>query len=237
MLAMGLLVGAWGWVPALFPENLGTARVSDKPGTDGIQRNLEHFPAYYHVERSHQGYRLNGRTPAEALARRATSSNYLSWVGSLPDLYNHGAKPMKSFLFLTAALGLVSLLGCGQDTPSSHSTQQSESVTRLPLEVVNLRMSAYNRHDLRSFLDTYSDGVKIFNYPDRSLGKGKKHIRSIFEPMFEEGVVQVTIHHQIAKDSYVVNHETVSNGDTTTEYVSIYEVRNGLIQSVGFVRD
>jgi len=84
---------------------------------------------------------------------------------------------------------------------------------------------------------TYSDGVKIFNYPDRLLGEGKQHIRSIFEPMFEEGVVQVTIHHQIRKDSYVVNHETVSNGDTTTEYVSIYEVRNGLIQSVGFVRD
>lgn len=144
---------------------------------------------------------------------------------------------MKSFLFLTAALTLVSLLGCGQDTPSSRSTQQSESVTRLPLEVVNLRMSAYNRHDLRSFLDTYSDGVKIFNYPDRLLGKGKKHIRSIFEPMFEESVVQVTIHHQIVKDSYVVNHETVSNGDTTTEYVSIYEVRNGLIESVSFVRD
>ena len=34
-----------------------------------------------------------------------------------------------------------------------------------------------------------------------------------------------------------VNHETVNEGDTATEYVSIYEVRGGLIQSVRFVRD
>ncbi|MFT4710073.1 MAG: hypothetical protein ACJAZ8_000729 [Planctomycetota bacterium] len=98
-------------------------------------------------------------------------------------------------------------------------------------------MSAYNRHDIDAFLDLYSDEVEVLSYPDKSLGQGKQHMRSIFAPMSEEGVGQVTIHHQIAKDSYVVNHETVTHGDTTTEYVSIYEVRGGLIQSVCFVRD
>jgi hypothetical protein len=145
---------------------------------------------------------------------------------------------MKSFFFLAASSTLVFLLGCGQDIPASPSSQRSEAAKRQPpLDVVNQRMSAYNRHDLGAFLDVYADGIEIFNYPDRSLGKGKPHLRSIFEPMFEEGVVQVEVHHQIAKDSYVVNHETVTSGDTTTEYVSIYEVRDGLIQSVRFVRD
>jgi hypothetical protein len=32
-----------------------------------IQRDLERFLAYYNLERSHQGYRLKGRTPAQAL--------------------------------------------------------------------------------------------------------------------------------------------------------------------------
>jgi len=32
-----------------------------------IQRDLDRFLAYYNLERSHQGYRLNGRTPAQAL--------------------------------------------------------------------------------------------------------------------------------------------------------------------------
>ena len=32
-----------------------------------IQRDLDHFLEYYNLERSHQGYRLRGRTPAQAL--------------------------------------------------------------------------------------------------------------------------------------------------------------------------
>lgn len=36
-------------------------------GTDEIQRDLDRFMRYYNLERSHQGYRLKGRTPAQAL--------------------------------------------------------------------------------------------------------------------------------------------------------------------------
>ncbi len=154
---------------------------------------------------------------------------------------------MKSLFLFTALVTFISLLGCGQDAPSSDSAQRNTeakagdtdgpALSSTPLDVVNRRMSAYNRHDLPAFLKTYSDGVEIFRYPDKSLGKGKKHIRKLFEPMFKEGVVHVEVHHQITKDSYVVNHETVTYGDSKTEYVSIYEIRNGLIETVRFVRD
>ena len=33
-----------------------------------IQRDLDEFMRFYNLERSHQGYRLNGRTPAQALS-------------------------------------------------------------------------------------------------------------------------------------------------------------------------
>jgi len=36
-------------------------------GVDEIQRDLDRFMTYYNLERSHQGYRLKGRTPAQAL--------------------------------------------------------------------------------------------------------------------------------------------------------------------------
>lgn len=149
---------------------------------------------------------------------------------------------MKSLFLFTALATFICLSGCGQqDAPSSESAKTGDTdgpaLNSTPLDVVNRRMSAYNQHDLRAFLETYSDEVEIFTYPDKSLGKGKKHVRKIFEPMFQEGVVHVEIHHQITKDSYVVNHETVTYGDSKTEYVSIYEVRNGLIESVRFVRD
>jgi len=36
-------------------------------GIAEIQRDLDAFMRYYNLERSHQGYRLKGRTPAQAL--------------------------------------------------------------------------------------------------------------------------------------------------------------------------
>ncbi len=133
----------------------------------------------------------------------------------------------------------VSLVGCGQNKSTSNLSRNSKQVdsSRTPLQVVNERMSAYNNHDIESFMENYGEAIEISTYSGKSLGSGKKHIRSIFAPMFAEGVVQVEIHHQIEKDSFVVNHETVTDGDDVTQYVSIYEVRDGLIQSVGFVRD
>ena len=117
-------------------------------------------------------------------------------------------------------LALGALHGCGGEAaPSGDSSGTNAVSDRSPLEVVNERMSAYNRHDLDAFLATYADGVAVFTYPNRSLGKGKAHMRSIFEPMFKKGAAQVVIHHQVVKDSFVVNHETVKDGDTETDSV------------------
>jgi hypothetical protein len=112
----------------------------------------------------------------------------------------------------------------------------SESLSP-PLEVVNKRMNAYNQHDLKAFLATYSDDVQVYTYPDKLLAEGKVHLQSIFEPMFEEGDIAVKIHQQIEKDSYVINEETVIYSGKKTNYVSIYKVVDGLITEVRFVRD
>jgi len=145
-------------------------------------------------------------------------------------------KPVRIALVV---FSFVIFAGCQQNKSLNELSQNTGHVeaSQTPLQVVNERMSAYNDHDIEAFMQTYGESIEISTYSGKSLGKGKKHIQSIFAPMFQEGEVQVEIHHQIAKDGYVVNHETVSDRDKTTEYVSIYEVRDGLIQSVCFIRD
>lgn len=107
-----------------------------------------------------------------------------------------------------------------------------------PLSVVNARMEAYNRHDLTSFLQNYADDIQIFNYPNTPLGnKGKDHLKSIFEPIFKEAKISVKIIHQIVQGKYVINHEIVSYDGNDQKYVSIYEVENGRIKTVQFVRE
>ena len=141
--------------------------------------------------------------------------------------------------YVFIGLYLLFLVGaCATNQESANETASSlANVNASPIDIVNLRMQAYNDHDLVKFLSVYSDKVRIYTYPDKELAKGKEHIKSIFEPMFKEKNISVKIHHQIGKDGYVINHETVNYDGKKTEYVSIYEVRRGLITSVRFVRD
>jgi transposase InsO family protein len=48
-------------------------------GVEEIQRDLDRFMRYYNLERSHQGYRLKGRTPAQALMEALS-------VNDIPDI-------------------------------------------------------------------------------------------------------------------------------------------------------
>lgn len=119
----------------------------------------------------------------------------------------------------------------------ARSVSSTEKITK-PIDIVNARMDAYNKHDIKAFLETYSEEIQIFDYPNIPIGnKGRAHIKMIFAPIFEEGKIQVKIHHQITQGNYVINHETVTYGNKETKYVSIYEIKNGLIKSVRFVRE
>jgi hypothetical protein len=69
------------------------------------------------------------------------------------------------------------------------------------------------------------------------LGDGIDNIISIFKPKFESKTISVEVIKQIENGNHVINHEIVNEKRIETKYVSIYEIDNGLIKSVRFVRD
>ncbi|MFK7971306.1 MAG: nuclear transport factor 2 family protein [Bacteroidia bacterium] len=138
---------------------------------------------------------------------------------------------MKTF-FQIVVIGLL-MIGCKDKTVVS-KTPESTSAS---LEIVNKRMAYYNQHNFEEFIKLYSKDVKVYTYPNTLLGTGTENISSIFKPKFASKSIQVEIINQIDNGSHVINHEIVSEGNTQTKYVSIYEVQDGLITSVRFVRD
>ena len=133
---------------------------------------------------------------------------------------------MKSSLVLT----LLALFGYA-------GLSQTQKANASPLEIVNQRMDFYNLHNFEKFIQLYSDSVKVYTYPDKFLAAGKDNLASIFKPKFSSGTIRVKIITQINNGNYVVNQEIVTENGTDTKYVSIYEVKDGLITSVRFIRD
>jgi hypothetical protein len=114
---------------------------------------------------------------------------------------------------------------------------QEDNHLTTPLNVVNQRMDFYNQHNFAGFIKLYAEDVKIYSYPDKLLGTGTDNISSIFKPKFESESIQVEIISQMNNGSHVINHEIVTEDGIETKYISIYEVKDGLITSVRFVRN
>jgi len=114
---------------------------------------------------------------------------------------------------------------------------QGQNLSTTALEIVNKRMDLYNQHNFEDFIKLYADDVKIYTYPDKLLGTGTENITSIFKPKFASKSIQVKIVSQMNNGNHVINHEIVKENEIETKYISIYEIRNGLIASIRFVRD
>ncbi len=116
-------------------------------------------------------------------------------------------------------------------------TAQEQNITPTPLSIVNKRMAFYNQHNFTEFIKLYSPDVEIYTYPNSLLGTGTDNLTSIFKPKFIAKSIKVEIISQMYNGNYVINHEIVSENKIQTKYISIYEVKDGLIRSVKFVRD
>ena len=137
-----------------------------------------------------------------------------------------------TLLFIAAACKESSK---GANNEVSTAKQNYSNLT--PLEVVNKRMKYFNEHNYDEFIKLYNTNVKVYTYPDNLMGTGSDRLEFIFKSDFESKSVAVNIVNQMDNDSYVINHEIVTNDGKETKYISIYKVEKGLITSVSFVRD
>jgi hypothetical protein len=119
----------------------------------------------------------------------------------------------------------------------SFGMAQGENTSPTPLEIVNRRMSFYNQHNFIEFIKLYAPDVEVYTYPNKLLATGTENITSIFKPKFIAKSIKVEIISQMYNGNYVINHEMVSENGIQTKYISIYEIKDGLIKSVKFVRD
>ncbi|MEO1528533.1 MAG: nuclear transport factor 2 family protein [Planctomycetota bacterium] len=99
------------------------------------------------------------------------------------------------------------------------------------------RNRALNAHDLDAFLATYADNVEIFVYPSTKIGDGKKHIEKIFSLYIEKKDVSIRVKKTLEADGYVVVESATTFGKKIESGIAIYEVRDGKIKSVRFLRD
>ena len=105
-----------------------------------------------------------------------------------------------------------------------------------PEAVVQRQLNAYNARNLKAFMDTYSDDIELYNFPNQLIGKGKDAIKN-YEGFFGRTPnLYCEIKKRIILGNKVIDHENVRAGNNTINAVAVYEVKNGKIVKVTFIR-
>jgi len=149
-------------------------------------------------------------------------------------------------LLLTSSMGRIGVAyRCGDartssGRPSSGATPATPATETVPepIEIAQAQVEAYNRHDLEGFLSFYADNAQIFEYPDHLVMAGKDAMRDGYRKLFEPAPqLHAAILHRITLGRFVIDQEKVSGRqDGTIEAVAIYEIKDGRIVRVTFLR-
>lgn len=101
------------------------------------------------------------------------------------------------------------------------------------------QLDAYNARDLDAFLAVYTDDVVIRAHPSGEvLMEGKEAMRTRYGKLFEEHPeLDCKLLHRIVHPPFAMDHEEVTGmGPDTVYAVATYEVVNGLIRNVWFLK-
>jgi len=110
-------------------------------------------------------------------------------------------------------------------------------VEQAPAGVVQNQLDAYNARDIEAFLNTYSDDIQVFNFPNELNYTGKDKMRENYTTFFDATPdLNCEIKNRIVIGNKVIDKERVTANGSTFSAVAIYEVENGKIAKVTFIR-
>ena len=114
---------------------------------------------------------------------------------------------------------------------------QNTDVTSNPEIVVNKQLEAYNSEDLEAFTATFTNDVKLYEYPDKETSSGINALKESYKNWFDRVEnLNAKVTSRIVIGNKVIDKEEVSANGQVFHAIAIYEVQNGKIKKVTFIQ-
>lgn len=146
--------------------------------------------------------------------------------GKLADLVLLGKNPMDAIQNLNS----VELI-----FKSGQAIKADTLIKESPEAIVQRQVNAYNARNIDAFLDTYSRDIEIFR-GEKLILKGIDQMRPGYDFLNKVSTLYCQIENRIVINNKVIDKEKVTFEGETTQAVAIYEVENGKIKKVTFIK-
>ena len=106
-----------------------------------------------------------------------------------------------------------------------------------PETIVQKQLDAYNTRDIDGFMDTYGEDISLYNYPAEKRSQGKEEMRKSYADFFASTPdLHCELKNRIVIGNKVIDEEKITANGNTFSAVAIYEVEDGKISKVTFLR-
>ncbi|WP_266366746.1 nuclear transport factor 2 family protein [Tellurirhabdus rosea] len=106
-----------------------------------------------------------------------------------------------------------------------------------PEKVVQKQLDAYNAQNVDAFVATYADSVVLYQWPNKVMLSGKQALRQQYAGYFKNNPENyAALVGRIVQGNFVIDREKVTGKGYEVYATAVYEVRNGLITKVWFIR-
>jgi hypothetical protein len=108
-----------------------------------------------------------------------------------------------------------------------------------PRDIVNQQLIIYNAHDIDGYCALFAEDAKIFDLvTGQMICDGLDAIRSVYTKRFAGNPnLHCIVHQKMESPDFAIDKEIVSGLPTGPLHImAIYEVREGLIRSLRFIR-
>jgi hypothetical protein len=108
-----------------------------------------------------------------------------------------------------------------------------------PRDIVNRQLEVYNAHDIDGYCALFAEDATISDLvTGQMICNGIDEIRSVYKKRFADNPkLHCIVHQRLEGPTHAIDKETVSGLPTgNLHLMAIYEVREGLIRSLRFIR-
>jgi hypothetical protein len=102
------------------------------------------------------------------------------------------------------------------------------------------QLDAYNAKDIETFVACYAEEVEVYDFPSQTpTMKGRATLRARYGTLFENEALQAALVSRVVIGDIAIDEESVSGlvPDALVRAVAMYEVTQGLIRRVWFLRE
>ncbi|QIE60737.1 steroid delta-isomerase [Rasiella rasia] len=224
----------------LYAENSGRS-IHKVPNSDSVSYTI------VNEEKNHDVYLVDVNNAEETyfVCQLPTGIQDHAWLDASTLVIGSGSKLYTYSLFDPArwvevadfsANNIENITRIAVSPDKKHIAFAAEKKQPSPASIVDVHIKPFNEANLDLFANAFAENVLVSRFPSDTISVGRDQLKSSYANFYKNNESwHVEVKNRIVLNNYVIDEEVATVNGRSNRQVTVYETKNGLIQTMTFI--